>query len=71
MSAANLSGLLVAAALLTKSGLFGDLLPGAPPTTKDEVYGIDPEPPFKPTCPDGQRLDWDASARRWVCIPKL
>ena len=30
MSAANLGGLLVAAALLAKSGLFGDALPGAP-----------------------------------------
>jgi len=29
------------------------------------------EPPFKPTCKDGERLDWDVSARRWVCVPKL
>ncbi len=29
------------------------------------------EPPFKPTCKDGFRLDWDASARRWVCVPRL
>jgi len=30
-----------------------------------------PEPPFKPTCKDGERLNWDASAKRWVCVPKL
>ena len=30
-----------------------------------------PEPPFKPTCKNGERLNWDASARRWVCVPKL
>ena len=40
MTAANIGGLLIAAALLAKSGLFGDALPGAPPTTK-EVYGLD------------------------------
>jgi len=40
MTAANIGGLLVAAALLAKSGLFGDMLPGAPPPTK-EVYGLD------------------------------
>ena len=39
MTAANLGGLLIAAALLAKSGLFGDLLPGAPP---EDFYGIDP-----------------------------
>jgi len=30
-----------------------------------------PEPPFKPTCKDGERLDWNASAGRWVCVPRL
>ena len=30
-----------------------------------------PEPPFKPECKDGERLHWDASAKRWVCVPKL
>jgi len=40
MTAANLGGLLVAAALLAKSGLFGDMLPGAPPPTNDK-YGLD------------------------------
>jgi len=30
-----------------------------------------PEPPFKPECKDGERLDWNASAKRWVCVPKL
>jgi hypothetical protein len=30
-----------------------------------------PEPPFKPTCKNGERLSWDASAKRWVCVPKL
>lgn len=30
-----------------------------------------PEPPFKPECKEGERLNWDASAKRWVCIPKL
>jgi hypothetical protein len=28
-------------------------------------------PPFKPTCRNGERLSWDSSARRWVCIPKV
>jgi len=28
-------------------------------------------PPFKPTCKDGERLSWDASAKRWVCVPRL
>ena len=31
MAATNIGALLVAAALLAKSGLFGDLLPGATP----------------------------------------
>ena len=30
-----------------------------------------PEPPFKPTCKDGERLSWNASAKRWVCVPRL
>tara|TARA_Y100000310_G_scaffold255643_1_gene263158 strand:- start:187 stop:372 length:186 start_codon:yes stop_codon:yes gene_type:complete len=29
------------------------------------------EPPFKPECKNGERLAWDPSARRWVCIPRL
>jgi len=28
-------------------------------------------PPFKPTCKNGERLSWDSSARRWVCVPIL
>jgi len=30
-----------------------------------------PEPPFKPECKNGERLNWDASAKRWVCVPRL
>jgi hypothetical protein len=26
------------------------------------------EPPFKPTCRDDERLDWDPEVRRWVCV---
>jgi len=29
-----------------------------------------PEPPFKPECKDGERLSWDPSVKRWICIPK-
>ncbi|HIP08217.1 MAG TPA: hypothetical protein EYG65_00620 [Rhodospirillales bacterium] len=30
-----------------------------------------PEPPFKPECKDGEYLSWNASAKRWVCIPRF
>ena len=43
MAATNIGALLVAAALLAKSGLFGDLLPGAPPEPRE--------------CPPGK--EWD------------
>jgi len=28
-------------------------------------------PPFKPTCKNGEYLSWNASAKRWVCVPKV
>ena len=40
--------------------------------THDIIPPKEPEePPFKPECKDGERLAWDPSARRWVCIPRL
>ena len=35
------------------------------------IHGDIIAPPFKPTCKNGERLSWDVSARRWVCVPKL
>ena len=33
---------------------------------------VKPEPPpFKPVCKDNEYLSWNASAKRWVCIPRL
>jgi len=37
----QLGGLLVAAALLSRAGFFGDLLPGEPPTITTDKYGLD------------------------------
>lgn len=42
MGAMDLGALLIAAALLAKSGILGDALPGAPPTPDTDVYGITP-----------------------------
>jgi len=38
----ELGALVIAAALLAKSGILGDALPGAPPTPDTDVYGITP-----------------------------
>jgi len=35
------------------------------------IHGDIIAPPFKPTCKNGERLTWDASAKRWVCVPRL
>ena len=42
MGAMDIGALLIAAALLAKSGILGDALPGAPPTTTPDIYGITP-----------------------------
>jgi len=42
MGAIDIGALLIAAALLAKSGILGDALPGAPRPTTPDVYGITP-----------------------------
>jgi len=42
MGAMDIGALLIAAALLAKSGILGDALPGAPRPTTPDVYGITP-----------------------------
>jgi len=58
MAATNIGALLVAAALLAKSGLFGDLLPGATPPNNDNGFGLDE------SCPHG----WVWSKSQNKCI---
>ena len=62
MAATNIGALLVAAALLAKSGLFGDMLPGAPPTTTPDTFGITPTglsyAEWQKHNPGGSYLDW-------------
>lgn len=38
----ELGALVIAAALLAKSGILGDALPGAPRPTTPDIYGITP-----------------------------
>jgi len=48
MAATNLGALLIAAALLAKSGLLGDLLPGATPDCPEGFTWDDTEKRCKP-----------------------
>jgi len=58
-SLATLAGLALAAGAWRK---FSEDLP---------IHGDIIAPPFKPTCKNGERLSWNASAKRWVCVPRL
>jgi len=48
MAATNIGALLVAAALLAKSGLLGELLPGATPSCPEGFFWDDNEKRCKP-----------------------
>jgi len=62
MAATNIGALLVAAALLAKSGLFGDMLPGAPPPDNGNGFGLTPPglsyAEWQKHNPGGSYLDW-------------